>query len=318
MKQQPKVINVPKRKKPLATPSYIIRICLIICFVLCILLLSSPFFSARLYIRENLEVTPSITDAYTKLASQEEIDSAEQQLRHALDSLEKKKTHEESQSSETESKNGLQYTPVASANFEWSYTLQQGIDGKALAESVEEAKNIDRSLYTAESLDTLNTAVLNAQKYLCASVVVTQSVLQMAMGGSIGESLDSSLGGTISNSLFAMLLAAAPVVCFLTLCFDRKRHIKHVTCMVGAIVCVADIFLLLYPYVGSGAIWSIILYILICLFNIAGIYAKQQEDYIIAHPEKEAEFTEKHPQFVKALINYKSFSRKENKKNGSH
>ena len=49
------------------------------------------------------------------------------------------------------------------------------------------------------------------------------------------------------------------------------------------------------------------MYIIICVLNLAGVYAKQQEDYIITHPEKEPEFTEKHPQFVKALINYKAF-----------
>ena len=48
-KREVKVINVPKRKKkkrPLATPSYLIRIAMIVCFVICILLLSSPFSSA--------------------------------------------------------------------------------------------------------------------------------------------------------------------------------------------------------------------------------------------------------------------------------
>ncbi len=307
-----KVINVPKKKRPLATPSLILRICLIICFVLCMLLLSSPFLSAKLYITEDLEITPTVTKAYTKLATQEEIDSAAAQLEEAFQALAKAETEEESQTSE-EVKDGLAYRALPTADYQWSYTLKQGIDGKTLAELVDKSRSLDKSEYTPESVSVLNKATLNGQKYLCASVIVRQSVLQMAMGGAIGESFGNveGLGGAISHSVFAMLLAVVPFVCFVTLCFDRRGHIKHITCMAGAILCLVDIFLLLYPYVGSGAILSIILYLVICGLNLASIYAKQQEDYIIAHPQEEPEFTQKHPQFVKALINAKAFRQQE-------
>ncbi len=69
-KKEVKVINVPKRKKPLATPSYIIRIAMIVCFVICILLLSSPFLSAKLYITKDLEITSSVSEAYREVATQ--------------------------------------------------------------------------------------------------------------------------------------------------------------------------------------------------------------------------------------------------------
>ena len=155
----------------------------------------------------------------------------------------------------------------------------------------------------------LNKSILNAQRTLCASVLLEQSVLQMAMGGAIGESVGNvkSLGSAISHSLFSFILGGVPLVCFITLCFDKSRHIKHIVCMIGAVACLVIIFAVLYPYVGTGAVVSIIMYIIICVLNLAGVYAKQQEDYIIKHPEKEPEFTEKHPQFVKALINYKAF-----------
>ena len=307
-KREVKVINKPKKKRALATPSYIIRICLIICFVLCILLLSSPFLSARLYITEDLEITTAANEAYSKSPSQEELNNAEKELRTALDNLEKIEIKSESESSELPVSQ-TNVMALSSANFQWSYTVSQGIDARPLAELIDEVRNLNKRPYTSESVQALNKALLNAQKTLRASVVVSQSVLQMLLGGAIGESLGNikSLGNTISHSMFAMILAGIPLVCFMVLCFDKRSHLKHIICMVGAIVCLAVIFAVLYPFVGRGAVLSIILYIIIFILNLSSIYAKQQEDYIIKHPEKEPEFTEKHPHFVKALINYKAF-----------
>ncbi len=308
-KREVKVINVPKKKKkkrPLATPSYLIRIAMIVCFVICILLLSSPFLSAKLYITEELEITTSVSEAYRKPATQEMLDNAVKELQTALDSLEKISAKEEESSTEAESASTV---GLDSANYRWSYKVPVGVDAKPLAELIDKARNISRRDYTSESVAVLNKSQLNAQKILCASVLVEQSVMQMALGGAIGESLGTvkNLGNTISHSFFAFLLGAVPLTCFITLCFDKRSHLKHIICMIGTIACLAVIFGLLYPHIGIGAVLSIIVYIIILVLNFGSIYAKQQEDYIIRHPEKESEFTEKHPQFVKALINYKSF-----------
>ncbi len=308
-KREVKVINVPKKKKkkrPLATPSFIIRIAMIVCFVICILLLSSPFLSAKLYITEDLEITTSLSEAYRKPATQEMLDNAVKELQGALDSLEKISKEEEESSTPAESASTV---GLDSANYKWSYAVPQGADARPLAELIDRARNVTRRDYTSESVEVLNRSQLSAQKILCASVLVEQSVMQMALGGAIGESLGTvkNLGNTISHSFFAFLLGAVPLTCFITLCFDKRSHLKHIICMVGAIACLAVIFGLLYPHVGIGAVLSIIVYIIILVLNFAGIYAKQQEDYIIKHPEQEPEFTEKHPHFVKALINYKSF-----------
>ena len=294
-KREVKVINVPKKKKkkrPLATPSFIIRISMIVCFVICILLLSSPFLSARLYITEELEITTSLSEAYRKPATQEMLDNAAKDSQAAL------------AAAESAGNVGLD-----SANYKWSYAVPQGVDAKPLAQLIEKARNITRRDYTSESVAVLNESQLHAQKILCASVLVEQSVMQMALGGAIGESLGTvkNLGNSISHSFFAFLLGAVPLTCFIVLCFDKKSHLKHIICITGAIACLAVIFGLLYPHVGTGAVLSIIVYVIILVLNFASIYAKQQEDYIIRHPEKEPEFTEKHPHFVKALINYKSF-----------
>lgn len=307
-KREVKVINVPKkkRKRPLATPSYIIRISLIVCFVVCILLLSSPFLSAKLYITDDLEITTSAAEAYRKPATQEMLDNAETELKKAFDSLEKIEVQKEESSRPVDDS---RIVGLDSANYQWSYTVPRGVDAKPLAELIEKVRNTDKRQYTSESVAVLNQSLLNAQKILCASVLLEQSVMQMALGGAIGESLGTvkSLGNTISHSFFAFLLGVVPLTCFITLCFDKRSHLKHIICMIGAVACLIVIFVLLYPHVGIGAVLSIIMYVIICVLNISGIYAKQQEDYIIRHPEKEAEFTEKHPHFVKALINYKAF-----------
>ena len=307
-KKEVKVINIPKKKRPLATPSYIIRISLIICFVLCILLLSSPFLRAKLYITQDLEITTSFNEAYNDSPSQEELDNAYNELLTAFNHLEKIEKKEDSEPSELPVSQ-TNVMALDSANFEWSYTVSRNVDPKPLAELIDKVRTLDKRPYTSESVQALNIALLKGQKLLRASVVVSQSVLQMLLGGAIGESLGNvkSLGNTISHSLFAMILAAIPLVCFITLCFDKRSHLKHIICMLGATICLAVIFAVLYPFVGRGAVISIILYIIIFILNLASIYAKQQEDHIIKHPEMEPEFTEKHPHFVKALINHKAF-----------
>ncbi len=330
-KKKVKVINVPqkrKKKKPLQTPSNIIRLCLVWSFVLCLLLLTYPFLNAQLYINDELEVSPNPSSAGFKLATQEEVNDVTTKLKSALDNLveapkEEESSNEasdknsvdetsgyESQTSQT-SKNEEQKASVRemnTAHYEWQYSIAKDIDIKSTMSLLDEAMNIDRSKYTKESADELNTAVLNTQRTLCASVVISQSALQMMIGGSVNEAFgdDNAVGDSIFRGLLAFALAIIPIVCFLTASFDKRRHIKHVVIMLGAILALADIFFTIYPYIGIGATLSIVMYIIICALNIASIYAKQQEDYIVKHPEMEAEFTQKHPQLIKALLNEKA------------
>lgn len=331
-KKQIQVINVPKRrkkKKTLRTPSHIIRLCLIWCFVLCLFLLTYPFLNAQLYINEKLEITPYPSSDDFKLATQEQIDTAEKELKSAMNNLvEVPKDNENStdnagenslsesstRSSEQDltsstSKNEYSVKEMNTAHYSWKYNISKNVDIESTMKLLDEAMNIDRTKYTEESAEELNSAVLNVQRTLCASVVISQSAIQMMIGGSINESFgsyDISVGDSVLRGLLSFALAVIPIVCFLAASFDKRRHIKHVIIMIGTILAIADIYFTIYPYIGIGATLSIALYIIICILNIASIYAKQQEDYIVNHPEKEAEFTEKHPQFVKALINEKA------------
>ena len=299
-----KVINAPhkkKHKKALRTPSQVIRICLVWCFVICLFLLSLPFINATFYITDNLKITTDVQEAYSKAATQQDIDAAVNELQAAIDGLETDPKKEESALEPTNA------AAIDSAQFDWVYHISSDVKSEELQKLILKAKDIDRSTYTDKSIETLNNTVTNAQKILGASVTISQTALQLMFGGSISEMFRGTSNGTISNSLFAYALGIIPLICFFAASFDKTRHIKHIVSLLGSILCLVDIYFIVYPFIAIGSVLTIVMYILICILNIFSIYAKQQEDYIIRHPELEAEFTEKHPMFVNALINYKSF-----------
>ncbi len=295
-----KVINVPHKKKPLRTPSHILRLCIVWAYVICIFLLTSSFMEARIYITDDLKTTLNPSEANLTPASQEEITKAEEKLQSAIDGLEKKKDKDQEDTAVIES--------IATANYNWQYHVADGISYRDLMKLIDQAMDIDRSKYTEKSITALNEATIYAHKTLCASVKISQSAFQMMLGGAISESYGYETGASaVTHSFFSFSLAVIPTICFFAATFDKRRHIKHIIGLVGSFLCLADIMFTIYPYIGIGATLSIILYFLICVMNIASIYAKQQEDYIVKHPELEAEFGAKHPHFVKALINEKTF-----------
>lgn len=330
-KREVKVINTPKKKKkPLRTPSHILRITMMWCFLICVLLLTYPFLSVPLYINDNLEITSASADVSFKLATQEEIDAAAKRLQTAIDGLVEAPPEETEEASEQDSKtesdaeaskasepvqdsDGVKThklsRAISTAYYDWTYNIAEGVNIDSLAALIDKGMAVDRDSYTEESIKVLNDAVLSGQRTLCATVTVTQNAWQMMVGGPVKEAfgVGSSAGETIFRTILAFALAVLPVVGFFAATFDKRRHIKHVIIMICCVVALLDLFLAIYPYVGLGAVLSIIMYVIISIINISSIYAKQQEDFIVNHPEEEAEFTVKHPQFVKALLNEKSF-----------
>ncbi len=333
------VVNVPKRKKLLRTPSHIIRITLIWCFLLVLFLLTYPFLEVRFYITKDLSVSPYAEDAYRVLAEQEDIDKAAEKLQKALDSLvEVPKTEdhisaesEQKPESAAESSAAVPQTSETSdhisantetsaqpgrirdmdtVNYNWTYTIKEGIQEEKLTTLIDQVKKINRYEYTEDSIKALNTAVLEAQKILCASVFISQNALQMMVGGTIAEAFGSTLsvGNAILRSVLSFALAILPIVGIFACVFDKKRIVKNIIVMIVSILALIDIFTTIYPFIGIGAVLSIVMYVIISLINIFGFYARQQEKYIVEHPEKEAEYTEKHPYFVRALINEKTLN----------
>lgn len=327
------VINVPKKKKRLRTPSHILRISMIWCFAIAVFLLTYPFLKVDFYITEDLEVTPDSSKAYFKLATQEEIDAAEKSLRDAYEnklvlipveedsdsekSEQSKKDAESSSEASTQENSIVKISEsgrssvreIETLDYQWYYHIADGVNIDNLSALIDEVKKIDRNAYTDESLEILNHEILNAHKVLCASVNVQQNALQMMLGGAIGEAFGdySYIGNVFLRGLCSIALVLIPVIGAMVCVFDKKRIVKNIVITILVILVLADIFLAIYPFVGIGAVLSVFVYILILILNLLSFYTRQQEKYIIDHPELEAEYTEKHPHFVKALINYKAF-----------
>ncbi len=295
-----------KKKKELITPTRIIRYTMIAVYVLLVFFLSSPYISASLYIKEDLTVSFFADEAYSKRSTQEEIDNAEKELSAAIDSLEKNPDADVNVYKATLS--------LPTAEYDWTYHIGKDIKADKLVETIDKAKDIDRRYYTEESVKKLNDATLNAQKALCATVNIKQSALQLMVGGSVSESYGGNTSASIGRYILIYALAFLPVIGVFFATFDTRRHLKNIYGFICSVLALLDIILLIYPMVGIGSVLSIFLYLLLFFLSALGFYAKQQEDYIVAHPEKEAEFSEKHPQFVKALINYKSATVPEQRK----
>ena len=296
-------VAVPKQKRIrlLKTPTQIIRGFAVLLYAVIIFLLASPFMSATFYITEDLEATTDPEKAYSEYSTQEQIDEAEKNLQQALDGLEKDPDYDPRAESEIS---------VSTMGMDWRYNVAEGVNAEKLANLVEKAKNTDRSMYTEESVKKLNSAVIRAQKALCSTVRVTRSIIQLILSGSVNGTDLEGVGNIVVNVLLIYVLAVLPIVGVLITLFDRKRHIKNISGMMISLLCLMDIFVMVYPHIAIGAVMTITAYILLFVLSVGGLYAKQQEDYIVSHAEKESDFTQKHPQFVKALINFKRVNMK--------
>lgn len=288
-----------KKKKLLKTPSQIIRWCLVLSYVLVVYLLSSSYINATLFITDDLSVTTVMQEHYKTFADQKEVDDAEKQLRAAIDGLKRKKGAPATDEQQGEKR-------LSSAEYRWEYHISEGIDAEKLGSLIDEARLIPKNNYTDETAAVLTDAILSGQRTLRATLTISQAPLQLMFGGGLGTTEGVETGTIVTNIIMVYMLAILPFVGFLIASFDIRRHIKNIYSILCAVFCIMDIFMLVYPHIGKGAVASIAIYIIIFVLGISGFYAKQQEDYIMKHPELEAEYTEKHPHFVKALINYKA------------
>ncbi len=303
-----KPVNKPKprrkkRKKLLKTPSHILRLCTVWMYVILIFLLSFSYVTMTLYIKDDMSIGNDLSSANLHYATQKEIDSAAGELEKALGAL------KESGEKSAEYKSTL---AIASADFEWKYHIASDVDAKKLLELIEKSRELDRVAYTEETVKAVNDATLKAQNTLCATVTISQSALQIVLGGVVNDTPTEAVSDLIISGIIMYALVLMPVIGFFFASFDKKRHMKNVYTIICCIACLFMIFFAIYPSIGIGAVISVILYIILFFMTAGSIYALQQERYIIRHPELEAEFTEKHPHFVKALINYKAVTLTEN------
>ena len=292
-----------KKKKLLQTPANIIRVTMIWVYVLIIFMMTSPFITASFYITEDLKITTSKAEAYLFYSTQQEVDTARDNMQKAIDGLKTKPVDEKELDEYQE-----EVISVPTARYDWQYHPDEGVDAKELISLIEKGREIDRRLYTDESVKALNQAMLEAQKTLCATVTITRSELELMFDGNVNGAESDQIGGLVTSVLLIYMLVLLPVIGFFITCFNKKGHTKNVFGMICSVGCVCIIMFMVYPFVAIGAVFTILADIVLFFLTAAGFYAKQQEDYIVKHPELEAEFTEKHPMFVRALINYKSLN----------
>ncbi len=290
-----------KKKKLLRTPSHMIRITMIWVYVLIIFMMTSPFITASFYITEDLNITTNRSEAYLFYSTQEEVDTSAKNMQKALDGLKDKPVEADELDEYQE-----EVLSVPTARYDWQYHPDEGVDAKELISLIEEGRNVDRRLYTDESVKALNQAMLEAQKTLCATVTITRSELELMFDGNVNGADNGEIGGLVTSVLLIYMLVFLPVIGFFITVFNKKGHTKNVYGLICSVGCLSIIMLMVYPFVALGAVFTIVAYIILFFLTGAGFYAKQQEDYIVKHPELETEFTEKHPWFVRALINYKA------------
>ena len=296
-------VKKKKQKKLLRTPAHIIRISMIWVYLIAIYLLTLPLVMTSLYIKDDLSIGTDPSSGEMTYSTQEEIDKAADELEAALNALkpsgEKSEEYQETIS-------------LPSASFDWKYHINQGIDIKRILGLIEKSKSLDRVAYTAETVKAVNNATLRAQQRLCAMVTVSQSALQIVLGGMVNNVPEGELSNVIISGIVMYAFVLLPVIGIFIATFGKKGHLKNVYSTITSIACMAVVFVAIYPNVGIGAVLSVFDYFILLCLSAGGIYAKQQEDYIVNHPELEAEFTQKHPHFVKALINSKAVSLNEN------
>ena len=292
-----------KRKKHLKTPSHILRLCMVWMYVILIFMLSFSYVTMTLYIKDDMSIGNDLSNADLHYATQKEIDSATQELEKALGALQK------SGEKSVEYESAL---AISSADFQWKYHIASDVDAKKLLELIGKSRELDRVAYTENTVKAVNDATLKAQHTLCATVTISQSALQIVLGGVVNDTPTDAVSDIIVSGIIMYALVLLPVIGFFFASFDKKRHLKNVYTIICCIACLFMIFFAIYPSIGIGAVISVILYIILFFMSAGSIYAIQQERYIVKHPELEAEFTEKHPYFVKALINYKSVTLTEN------
>ena len=286
-----------KQKKLLKAPTDILRLCMVWGFIIAVFLLSTKFVTITLYVAEDHKMTFDKSAIMTSYPDQKAIDESVKEMDAALKGL---------KNNDIEKRN--ENMAIQTAKYDWKYHIAEGVNIDELVKKINEAQQVDIRLYTEESVEALNNATMDAMHKLKASVTISQSILQMLLGGRMNNVTSIDIGNVIKDTVLIYALAVLPIAGFFICTFDKHYHFKNIYSLLASLLCILDIFSIIWPHIGLGAVLSIFLYAIIASLSIAAIYAKQQEDHLIKNPELEPEYTEKHPYFLKALINHKTLS----------
>lgn len=269
------VYNVPEVKKRKKKRSEKLRILLCVLFSFGIICVSFPF--------TKFNVTRTFDTENDIVEYQKQIDEACDNIKKAEKNLEKASAEEIEENKKLEKSTIIYPKTLAEDNI-----IGQKCETDEILKAIDEAAQIDRTLYTKESYDKLLDSIYTATGLLTSSTIISDTGFQLIFGKSLSDSaVDKRTEGTFQRLIYSIWFLIIPVVGFLVASFDKKRHIKNIVATVGSALLLFDLFAF-FPlnYIEYGAVVVLILYVIILLVGIAGFYTKQQEDYWLAHYEE--------------------------------
>lgn len=269
------VYNVPEVKKRKKKLSEKLRIALCVLFSLGIICTSFPF--------TTFNISRVIDSEEDVKAYQAQIDKACKDIKEAENNL-VKASEEEVEENKALEKSEIDYPK----SLPDDNIVGQKCETDELLKVIDEAAQIDRTLYTKESYEVLLDSIYTGRSLLTSYTVISDTGLQLVLGKGISDSANyRRTEGTLQRFLYSIGFLVVPVVGFFVSCFDKKRHFKNVFAMIGSAFLIFDLFAF-FPlnYIDYGAVLAVIIYIITLIVGVAGFYAKQQEDYWVSHYEE--------------------------------
>lgn len=269
------VYNVPNVKKRKKSRSEKLRIALCVLFLFGIICVSFPF--------TRFEFSRTLDGDEEVKAYQAELDKSCEEIKKAEKNLVKASEEEIEENKSIEKSEIIYPKTLAEDNI-----VGQKCQTDELLKAIDEAAQIDRTLYTKESYDKLLDSIYTGTGLLTSYNVMSDTGLQLIFGKGISDSANyRRTEGTLQRFLYSIGFLVVPVVGFLVACFDKKRHFKNIVATIGSAFLIFDLFAF-FPlkYIDYGAVIVAVLYIIILILGIAGFYTKQQEDYWLAHYEE--------------------------------
>lgn len=267
------VYGVPKkRKKPRSDK---IRIAMCVLYSACIICLTMPFTTF------NFE---RIIDSDEGAANyQKEIDKAYEEISKAEEELVLADKEEVDENKALEKSEIIYPKNLPNDNI-----IKQKCETEKLLEKIDEAANLDRTIYTKESYSKLLEKIYAATGVLTQKAIISDTGFQLIFGSSLsGSTINKRTEGTMQRLLYSIGFLIIPVLGFFVASFDKKHHIKNIIATIGSALLIFDLFAF-FPleYIDYGATITFVLYVIILILGVAGFYTKQQEDYWLNHYEE--------------------------------
>lgn len=264
------VYGVPKRRKKPRSDKIRIALCLL--YSACIVCLTMPFTTF------NFERT---------LNTDDEIKSCQKDIDKAYDELEKaQKDLVLADKKEVEENKGLEKSKIIyPKSLAEDNVIGQKCETDRLLKLIDEAAGLDYTKYTRESYNNLLEKIYSATGTLAPSATISDTGFQLVFGNSLSDATFSKrTEGTFQRLMYSIGFLIIPIAGFFAASFDKKHHIKNIIAMVGSAFLIFVMFTF-FPleYIDYGAVISFVLYIIILILGVAGVYCKQQEDYWLEH-----------------------------------